>query len=208
MVLLPSHTSDAFLTTTTMTRHRAEIHTVSLRLRVSAPGSIYSRLLFLYGCFLIGSVAALHCEVPPQYITARPAPRSFAAELGTPPQQLSLLLSTILNETYIPSTIGCSKFQQYGFTSSSDCENSLGGVFNPDNSSTYDRIQGLNFSDFMENPARSANGSIGSDIFRLPQATLNVTIDKFQFGLIDETVPIGYEIGLVRQFSSFGGPLR
>ncbi|KAF8535422.1 aspartic peptidase domain-containing protein [Trichophaea hybrida] len=184
-----------------MTHQCAEIKTVSSRARWNvsfSPGSVYSRLLFLYVCLLISilGAASLNCAILPQYITARVAPIAFAAELGSPPQELSLLLSTISNETLVPSKLGCSKYQQYGFASSFDCETSVGGIFDPDNSTSYTRIGPFNTTDFMDNSARAANGSLSRDIFILPQSTLNVTIDQFEFGLIDDTLPIGYEIGL------------
>jgi hypothetical protein len=89
---------------------------------------------------------------------------------------------------------------RYTFPSAAFCEMFVGGVFNPDNSTTYARIQALDVPDYLENPFRGANGSLSTDIWTMQMADQNLTLSNFQFGLIDETIQLSNLIGLVCPF--------
>ena len=146
--------------------------------------------------------AAANCGSKPLYFPAGsfPLPNSFPITLGTPPQRLGLILSTNSNDTYVPSRYECTQFKRYKLPSETYCEKVLGGVFNPENSTTYTRLQSLDVPDFLDNPFRGANGSLSTDILTLQMEDQNLTLSNFQFGLIDEATQYANMIGLVCPF--------
>ena len=163
--------------------------------------------LLLHLLLLEVDVAAVSkCDSKPLYfngsqVTYAPVKITyFPVTLGTPSQQLGLSPNTVSNDTYVPSKYTCTQFARYTFPSAAFCEMFVGGVFNPDNSTTYARIQALDVPDYLENPFRGANGSLSTDVWTMQMADQNLTLSNFQFGLIDETIQLSNLIGLVCPF--------
>ena len=147
--------------------------------------------------------AVANCDSKPLYLNGSQKSYTpvteyyFPVALGTPSQQLGLSPNVVSNDTYVPSKYTCTQFARYKLPSAAFCEMAVGGVFNPDNSTTYARIQALDVPDFMDNPFRGANGSLSTDVWTMQMADQNLTLSNFQFGLIDETIQYANLIGLV-----------
>lgn len=105
--------------------------------------------------------------------------------VGTPPQPLSLRLSTGASDTWVPDVSQC---RSSSSSSSSISRNCVGGVFNKLNSTSFTRTSSSFSATYASGDAPTASGDRFTDTFTFG----TFSIPKAELGLVDDSRSTSY----------------